>query len=229
MADDAVLDAENAAMIREEGRAGGFVITRAAEAEPMRPRKPRGVADPAAMLHPATLRGLQQMREDTGPPGAAAMVLFSSETMHVSYAWFKSGYPLPLHSHDADCYYLVVGGAMKVGTEVLGKGDGVRRAFVLRKGYASGPSSYWRPITKPVTGTVLAGTGEVELRDGLDFEVNPATGVITFAVAPEDGAPVTAGFEFDVPVRFDTDRIAVSVASFQAGDLPQVPVLEVRL
>ena len=59
--------------------------------------------------------------------------------------------------------------------------------------------------------------------------MNTATGVITFAVAPEDGAPVTAGFEFDVPVRFDTDRIAVSVASFQAGDLPQVPVLEVRL
>lgn len=112
-------------MLREEGRTGGFVITRAAEAEPMRPRKPRGVADPAAMLHPATLRGLQQMREDSGPAGAAALVLFSSETMHVSYAWFKSGYPLPLHSHDADCYYLVVGGAMKVGTEVLGKGDGV--------------------------------------------------------------------------------------------------------
>lgn len=111
----------------------------------------------------------------------------------------------------------------------LGIGDGVRRAFVLRKGYVSGPGQYWRPIIKPVRGTVLAGTGEVELRDGLDFEVNTATGVITFAVAPEDGAPVTAGFEFDVPVRFDTDRIAVSVASFQAGDLPQVPVLEVRL
>lgn len=125
MAREAALDAENAAMIREEGRAGGFIITRAAEAEPMRPRKPRGVADPAAMLHPATLRGIQQMREDSGPPGAAAMVLFSSETMHVSYAWFKSGYPLPLHSHDADCYYLVVGGAMKVGSQVLGKGDGV--------------------------------------------------------------------------------------------------------
>ena len=43
------------------------------------------------------------------------------------------------------------------------------------------------------------------------------------------GARVTAGFEFDVPVRFDTDRIAVSVASFQAGDLPQVPIVEVRI
>ncbi len=122
---EAALDAENAAMLRAEGHPRGFVITRAAQAEPMKSRKPRGVADPAATLHPATMRGLQQMREDDGPPGAAAMVLFSTETMHVSYAWFKSGYPLPLHSHDADCYYLVVGGSMKVGTEVLGKGDGV--------------------------------------------------------------------------------------------------------
>jgi uncharacterized protein (TIGR02217 family) len=43
------------------------------------------------------------------------------------------------------------------------------------------------------------------------------------------GVEVTAGFEFDVPVRFDTDLIQVSVASFQAGDLPAVPVVEVRL
>ena len=41
-------------------------------------------------------------------------------------------------------------------------------------------------------------------------------------------AAVSAGFEFDVPVRFDTDRIAVSVASFEAGEVPQVPVVEVR-
>ena len=60
-------------------------------------------------------------------------------------------------------------------------------------------------------------------------EVNTATGLITFAEPPESGGRVSAGFEFDVPVRFDTDRIAVSVASFQAGDLPQVPVVEVRL
>jgi enamine deaminase RidA (YjgF/YER057c/UK114 family) len=43
------------------------------------------------------------------------------------------------------------------------------------------------------------------------------------------GVVVTAGFEFDVPVRFDTDRIQTSVASFQAGDAPSVPVVEVRL
>lgn len=156
MAGDAALDAENAEMIRTEGRAGGFVITRAAEAEPIKPRKPRGVADPAAMLHPATLRGLQQMREDSGPAGAAAMVLFSSETMHVSYAWFKSGYPLPLHSHDADCYYLIVGGSMKVGNEVLGKGDGVMI-----------------PAGAPYTVTPLdEGVEFIEFRNSEDYDTN---------------------------------------------------------
>jgi len=156
VASDAALDDENAAMIREEGHTSGFVITRASEAEPMRPRKPRGVADPQAMLHPATLRGLQQMREDTGPPGAAAMVLFSSETMHVSYAWFKSGYPLPLHSHDADCYYLVVGGSMKVGSEVLGKGDGVLI-----------------PAGAPYTVTPLdEGVEFIEYRNAEDYDTN---------------------------------------------------------
>ncbi|UXU74971.1 MULTISPECIES: DUF2460 domain-containing protein [unclassified Paracoccus (in: a-proteobacteria)] len=112
--------------------------------------------------------------------------------------------------------------------QVLGTGDGVRKQFALRKAYASGPARYWRPVKKPVQGTVLAGVGNVELRDGLDFQVDTATGIITFAAPPEPGGVVTAGFEFDVPVRFDTDRIAVSVASFQAGDLPQIPVIEVR-
>jgi len=49
------------------------------------------------------------------------------------------------------------------------------------------------------------------------------------SVAPAIGASVTAGFEFDVPVRFDSDRIQTSVASFQAGDVPDVPIVEVRV
>lgn len=111
----------------------------------------------------------------------------------------------------------------------LGVGDGVRRVFALRKAYASGPARYWRPVAKPVEGSVLAGVGAVEKREGVDYTVDLASGEISFAVPPDAGAVVTAGFEFDVPVRFDTDRIAVSVSSFQAGDLPQVPVVEVRI
>ncbi|MFG6081237.1 TIGR02217 family protein [Paracoccus litorisediminis] len=111
----------------------------------------------------------------------------------------------------------------------IGRGDGVRRSFALRKSYQSGPARYWRPIVKPVAGTVLMAVGGIELRDTVDFNVDPATGTLTFSAPPEDGAEITAGFEFEVPVRFDTDRIAVSVSSFQAGDLPQVPVIEVRI
>lgn len=112
--------------------------------------------------------------------------------------------------------------------QLLGTGDGVATVFALRKAYASGPARYWRPVAKPVPGTVLVAVGGVELRAGVGYEVDGATGLVSLAAPPPVGAEVTAGFEFDVPVRFDTDRIAVSVASFQAGDLPQVPVIEVR-
>ena len=79
-----------------------------------------------------------------------------------------------------------------------------------------------------------AGVGRVgvqgdELREGIHWEVDDATGVITFENPPLQDAEITAGFEFDVPVRFDTDRIATSVASFQAGEVPSVPVVEVRI
>ena len=112
--------------------------------------------------------------------------------------------------------------------QVIGHGDSRAVSFQLRKRYASGPASYIRPITKPVEGTVRVGVGGDEKREGLDYAVDTATGIITLIEPPGEGAAVTAGFEFDVPVRFDTDRIAVSVASFQAGEMPQVPVIEVR-
>jgi uncharacterized protein (TIGR02217 family) len=65
--------------------------------------------------------------------------------------------------------------------------------------------------------------------EGQTFSVNPTTGTVTFVTAPDIGAEITAGYEFDVPVRFDTDRVQVSMASFQAGEIPSIPVVEVRL
>ncbi|MEQ8922564.1 MAG: DUF2460 domain-containing protein [Roseovarius confluentis] len=113
--------------------------------------------------------------------------------------------------------------------QVLGSGDGVRTAFQLRKTYRSGDVTYTRTIRKPVLGTVRAGLqGDVQT-EGVDFDVDPVTGIITFAAAPPPDATVTAGFEFDVPVRFDTDSIQTSAASFKAGDIPNVPVVEVRI
>ena len=110
----------------------------------------------------------------------------------------------------------------------LGTGDGVTRVFALRKVYESGGFAVDRLIAKPVAGSVRVAIGGIEQPEGLAWSVDPATGLVTFVDAPGAGAPLTAGFEFDVPVRFDTDLIQVSVASFQAGDVPKVPVIEVR-
>lgn len=113
--------------------------------------------------------------------------------------------------------------------QFIGLGDGVTTVFQLQKTYSSGGVDYVRPITKPVAGTVKLGLQGNHQAEAVHFSVDTETGLVTFVEAPPREARVTAGFEFDVPVRFDTDRIAVSVQSFQAGDLPQVPVVEVRI
>lgn len=113
--------------------------------------------------------------------------------------------------------------------QVLGTGDGVQTAFQLQKTYRSGEVTYTRVIRKPVLGSVRVGLqGDVQT-EAVDFTFDTATGIVTFADAPPQGATVTAGFEFDVPVRFDTDSIQTSAASFKAGDIPNVPVVEVRI
>lgn len=113
--------------------------------------------------------------------------------------------------------------------QTIGIGDGVRTEYPLMKSYKSGVYHYERPILKPVAGSVRAGIGGDEQFDAVHYSVDTSLGVITFETPPETGQPVTAGFEFDVPVRFDTDEIQISVANFQAGDVPSVPVVEIRI
>ncbi|MFK7746316.1 MAG: TIGR02217 family protein [Roseobacter sp.] len=111
----------------------------------------------------------------------------------------------------------------------LGQGDGTQTAFQLTKTYQSGPYGYVRPIMKPVEGTLQVALDDVVVTEGPAFSVDYAMGVITFVTPPAIGSEVTAGFEFDVPVRFETDSIQTSVASFQAGEIPNVPIIEVRV
>ena len=113
--------------------------------------------------------------------------------------------------------------------QVIATGDGATTEFQLVKTYRSGAFSYARPITKPVEGSVRIGVEQDELREGVEYSIDTERGLVTFVQPPQEMAVVTAGFEFDVPVRFDTDRIQTSVASFQAGEVPNVPVVEVRV
>lgn len=101
--------------------------------------------------------------------------------------------------------------------QALGTGDGESVAFQLRKGE--------RVIRKPVAGSVVVAV------DGavVAAEVDVATGVVTLGTAPGLGAAVTAGFLFDVPVRFDADRIDVTLESFDAGRMAAVPLVEVGI
>ena len=111
----------------------------------------------------------------------------------------------------------------------IGVGDGLTTVFQLRKTYTSGGSAYTRDLVKPVAGSVKVAVAGVVQTLPAEFTVEEVRGIVTLNLPPALGAVVTAGCEFDVPVRFDTDRISASIASFQAGEVPAVPVIEVRL
>jgi uncharacterized protein (TIGR02217 family) len=119
--------------------------------------------------------------------------------------------------------------AVEASDQWIAAGDEVTTVFQLCKNYRSGETTYTRPITKPVEGSVRVEVGGTRQRQGVDFEVDYSTGEITFVDPPDVGAIIRAGFEFDVPVRFDVDAIMTSVSSFQAGEVPNVPVVEVRI
>lgn len=108
----------------------------------------------------------------------------------------------------------------------IGTGNGSATQFQLTKRYTSGAQSWTRAITKPVAGTVtiaLNGTPQVS-----GWSVSTTTGLVTFTTAPGAGVAITAGFEFDVPVRFDTDLLDITLDLERLGSITSIPLLEIR-
>ncbi|MFN7103606.1 MAG: TIGR02217 family protein [Pseudorhizobium sp.] len=112
--------------------------------------------------------------------------------------------------------------------QVIGTGDGTTASFALSKTYGDAGGGWVRAIAKPVAGTVLVSVDGVVTAPA-SFAVDATTGLVTFAAGhvPGAGAIVRAGFAFDVPVRFDTDRIEVNLAHFDAGRIPTIPLTEI--
>ena len=112
--------------------------------------------------------------------------------------------------------------------QAIGSGDGTNRVFQLAKTYGGAHAPYTRVITKPVSGTVRVAVAGVE-KISPAFTCDHSTGLITFAIgqAPAIGAAVTAGFQFDVPVRFDSDDLEVDLSAFAAGEIPKIPLVEI--
>ena len=115
--------------------------------------------------------------------------------------------------------------------QAIGTGDGVTTAFQLVKTYGGTFAPYQRVIKKPVQGSILVKVAGVAQTEGSAFSVSYTNGLITFLAGhiPANGAALTAGFDFDVPARFDADRIEVNLQNFAAGSIPHIPIIEVRL
>ena len=112
--------------------------------------------------------------------------------------------------------------------QTIGQGNGTNAAFQLTKTYGAAFAPYSRDILKPVAGTVRVALAGAEKSPGIDFNVDATTGLVTFAASsiPPTGAAVTAGYLFDVPVRFDTDYLQIDLAAFEAGEIPKIPLIE---
>ncbi len=105
--------------------------------------------------------------------------------------------------------------------QLIASADGSQTMFQLVKSYG-GVS---RLILKPVAGSVRMALDGVEVTSG--FTVDDATGEVTFDVAPDAGVQVSAGYLFDCPARFDTDRLETVLEAFSAGRVVSVPVMEI--
>ncbi|MDP3377981.1 MAG: DUF2460 domain-containing protein [Brevundimonas sp.] len=109
------------------------------------------------------------------------------------------------------------------GDQGIGIGDGVMTQFPLAKAYGG----MLRRIAKPVEGTVRVAVGGTEASEG--WSVDVTTGEVTFATAPDEGAVITAGYRFDTPVRFDADRLEITLESFGSGRMVAMPLIEIRV
>ena len=111
--------------------------------------------------------------------------------------------------------------------QAIGTGDSVTHTFQLVKNYTSGPASEIRTIKKPVAGTVVVYLAGVMQSSG--WSVDTTTGIVSFVTAPGTGVAVTADFQFDVPVRFDTDSLAARADSPGVFVWESIPIVELRI
>jgi uncharacterized protein (TIGR02217 family) len=123
-----------------------------------------------------------------------------------------------------DCKSCAPSLAPTAADQPLGTGDGATTAFQLVKRYVSGAGSWDRTILKPIDGSVVVA---VDGAATTAFDVNLATGVIAFHAPPAEGAVLTAGFAFDTPVRFDVDRLELSLEGADAARVTRASLAEI--
>ncbi|MTI17054.1 TIGR02217 family protein [Rhodobacteraceae bacterium RKSG542] len=111
---------------------------------------------------------------------------------------------------------------------VIASGDGSTSSFQLVKRYGTHPDESVRTIRKPVGASVKLAINNSQKTVGTDYTLNAETGEVQFLSAPPAaGTVISAGFEFDTPVRFESDQLEASLTHFEAGQLPSIPLIEI--
>lgn len=117
----------------------------------------------------------------------------------------------------------------KPSDQKIGIGNGVQTRFTLIKTYGT-IAPYERLIQKPIADSVLIQIDDRVLSENSDYTVDLTTGIISFLkTPPPNGAVICAGYLFDVPVRFDSDYLEVDHSAFIAGEIPKIPLVEIKL
>lgn len=111
----------------------------------------------------------------------------------------------------------------------IGTGDGSDPTWQIFKRYTDSAATYDRNITRPVTTTVNVWVNNVLRTEGVHYTVNYETGIITFSSIPSVGENIEVECEFDVPVRFDTDKFTMTWETFQAGAVQPLEIVELRV
>jgi len=115
----------------------------------------------------------------------------------------------------------------QVAAQAIGTGNGTSTVFQLVKTYTDGGITETRNITKPVAGTVNIYLNAVLQSSGITLDTT--TGRVTFTSAPAASVAITADFQFDVPVRFDTDRLSATIDSYGSNSWRDIPIVEIRV
>ncbi|WP_162651821.1 DUF2460 domain-containing protein [Lentilitoribacter sp. Alg239-R112] len=142
------------------------------------------------------------------------------EARHGSLYGFRFKDPLDFSSAS-------FGNSIASSDQIIGTGDGTMTVFQLSKTYSDVGGSAKRTIDKPISGSVVIAVDGVDVLSP-DISINDAKGEVTFVTAPITNAIITAGYEFEVPVRFDIERLDFNLSAFNAGQIPSVPLVEIK-
>ena len=111
--------------------------------------------------------------------------------------------------------------------QTLGTGNGLTTEFQLIKTYTRGSATHVRTIYHPIVSTVTVAIDSVDQVSG--YSVDRDTGVITFDTPPAPGEVISAGYLFDVEVRFASDDAFEGIVqNYTVSGFASIELMEVR-